>query len=640
MSTIQMPAGCYLALSGAIRAGTGGQTRALIMRNRLLTQYADVATTLTTFDADPVYPEVRAGLESRGELVPGMRLLNIFEWYREHDLLDEPTIEDGPVPIPPKLPSMEGFATEDVLHPDGTVYVTRYLHPRQHTEAALDYRRPDGSVFLRVPAGWGGDAHASTPYILLDASGRPIGAWLKKGGWHRHWLQTLAGDADRVFLISDSRFALAHVTPIGDDRFHVLHLMHNVHLTGDRRWDSPIVKDYVPLFNNIRHLDGLVTLTGRQREDVRARFGATDNLFVVPNPVELPDLPSPMPPRKRATFAIVTRLEQQKRLEHAIEAFALVLKQRPEAELHIYGDGKLRLQHQALIDDLGVGDKVVLMGHDPRAKAELLTATAFLMTSRNEGYPLATLESMSYGCPVISYDIKYGPRDQITDGVDGFIVEAGDRQAVADKVIELIDDPELVSRLSAGALRKAEQHDYRAFLNDWREALEAAVANKSRRVARAQANLTVHAIGNRPAGRAKRLGRLRPWSGAFRRSRTIQAVASLHVRGQWPTDALNDAVLTLDALCAETGEVVALPLTARREARVFHLSTSFDLAHVFAEMSGEARSLRLRLRAVLYNWAWETELDRPMSLQPTYEMSFDRAGTMELHRGAAGLDEE
>ena len=60
------------------------------------------------------------------------------------------------------------------------------------------------------------------------------------------------------------------------------------------------------------------------------------------------------------------------------------------------------------------------------------------MTSSFEGYPLSTLESMGRGCPVVSYDIKYGPREQITDGVDGFLVPPGDTELLAQRVIELL----------------------------------------------------------------------------------------------------------------------------------------------------------------------------------------------------------
>ena len=78
-----------------------------------------------------------------------MRLLNIFEWFR-----DQEGFARGERPIADSLPELDGFVTEDEMHPDGTVYVTTYLHERAaRTEAVHDYRRSDGSVYLRAPAG-------------------------------------------------------------------------------------------------------------------------------------------------------------------------------------------------------------------------------------------------------------------------------------------------------------------------------------------------------------------------------------------------------------------------------------------------------------------------------------------------------
>ena len=418
-----------------------------------------------------------------------------------------------------------------------------------------------------------------------------------------------------------------------DKRFHVLHLMHNTHTVGERRWNSNLSGAYGPLLDSIRHLDGLVTLTRRQRDDVAERYGATNNLFVVPNPVELPELPALMPERDRATFAIVSRLESQKRLDLAIRAWALVMERRPEAKLLIYGDGGLRLPLETLIAELGVGEGVKLMGHDPRAKEQLLTATAFVMTSGYEGYPLAPLESMSFGCPVISYDIKYGPREQISEGVDGFLVAAGDNEAIADRVVQLIDDPELVRKLSEGALRKAEQHDYNAFLRDWRTALEAAVGNKAGRV-RLKPTLVVDRIGWAPARRLPgRLGRLRASSGAFRDSRQIELEATLHLEGKWHKGALADCTFTLDAVSDASGVVTSLPVSATQKGRSFDLTSSFDLAKAFTGTPETDHGMRLRLRLVLNNWAWETTLSRPDGLRPNFEVSFDDRGQLHLLRG-------
>ena len=635
---VAFPEGRYLTMCNEIATKFGGQTRAMIMRNRLITQHTGIPTTLLTTESKPVYDEVREVLRDSGQLVEGMDLLNLYEWYRLNTPTDAP--DESVEALGGQLGEVAGTTTSDVLHPDGTVYYT--AHSQSGKDLARDYRRADGSIYLRAP-GPGAPAASRVPYILTDAEGRPIRSWETVGGWLWHWLELLAGDAERVFFVTDSRFALRDVMPRQDDRFYFLHLMHNNHVVKERRWNSQLSGKYAPLLDNIHEYDALVNLTHRQSEHLAMRYGSTSHRFVVPNPVELPELPETMPQREPATFVTVARLEPQKRLEHAIKAFAKVIEKRPEAKFQIYGDGKLYKPLADLIETLDVGKNVQLMGHDPRAKEALLHATGFIMTSVNEGYPLATLESLSFGCPVISYDINYGPREQISDGVDGYIVEAEDMDAVAERCIQMIDAPEKVAEMSRKALEKASKHDWRAFLDDWRVAFEGAVAQRPGRIEKARARLDVHALGwarpmpegvaTRLPGPASRLGRTQASSAAFRDSRTLRFDAMLTVMGEWPKGVMADRIVTLDAVCNETGEVAALPLEVSPEGRgEFRLASRFDLSEVFEEFSEKARNLDLRLRFTVHNWNWETKLGRPREVRPNFEVSFGPNDVLHLQR--------
>lgn len=628
-----MPEGLYLSVSGSIRAGTGGQTRALLMRNRLFTQHAGIDTTIVTFDPAPVYPEVRDSLTEQGQLVPGMRLLNLYEWYRNRPTDFESPSGSGALPEP------QGFVSEDELHPDGSVYITKYLHKRSRVEALYDYRRPDGTVFLRTPAGPGAERTPATKWILTDHKGAPLHSWSERDGLHRSWLLSLAAEAERVFVISDSRFALRHVVPMKDPRFHIMHLMHNTHTVGGREWNSPLSRDYGPLLESIPHLDGLVTLTRRQREDVIQRQGPTNNLFVVPNPVELPELPEPLPEREPARFAIVSRLERQKRLHHAIRAFALVLEREPGARLDIYGDGALTVPLQNLIDRLGVAHRVSLCGHSPHARTNLLASTAFLMTSLFEGYPLASLESLSHGCPVISYDIKYGPREQITDGVDGLLVPPGDIEAFADRVVELIRNPALVERMSKAAYEKAQQHDYRAFLADWRGVIDAVIANKPDRVTLTDVDVEVRRLQVRQPSRVSLRG-ARPglFSQSFDRTPSIEVQLGLFVRGKGRPRTLPSIVVALDAVCDRTGTVARVPVEVTQDKRRVDVRASFDLADLFTDLGDESGEFTLRLRVTWNNASWETTLGRPAEERPPFELSYGADGTLLVSRLLPGGD--
>jgi poly(glycerol-phosphate) alpha-glucosyltransferase len=288
-------------------------------------------------------------------------------------------------------------------------------------------------------------------------------------------------------------------------------------------------------------------------------------------------------------------------------------------------------------------DSVILRGHDSRARESLWTATGFLMTSKFEGYPLATLESMSHGCPVISYDIKYGPREQISDGVDGYLVGRGDHQGMADRIVELIRKPELVSKMSEAALDKAAQHDYAAFLADWRVVLEGAIAAKQRRTTLDEVTLKVIRLGyirplRLPARFARlqvvgRLARPHSSSGAWRDPRKLEFAARLDVEGHSTGATLDSAVVTLEAVGPVSGLIVALPMKVRRSGASFALSATIDIAEVFRDVTDTARSMKLRLRLVWENSSWETTLARSRRMEPNYEVSFSGTGEISLNRG-------
>ncbi|HST82972.1 MAG TPA: glycosyltransferase [Kineosporiaceae bacterium] len=633
MPEISMPKGMYLSVSGRIHPGSGGQTRALLLRNRLFAQYSDVKPILLALDDAPTYPQIRQTLLKQGELVEGMQLLNLFEWYRDNNIDHLPPVDEA-------LPEAASLDQIPVAHPDGTLYQTQHVKRHGADLVMLDYHRADGSVYLRVPAGKPGVASPATKVYLVNSKGEPVGRWSTQRGWRRKWIRTLLEPKRKAFLFCDSRYAIDDILPLDDRRLHIMHIMHNIHVRSPFLWSSPLNPTYEPLFESIRHVDGLLTLTSRQGADIADRMGATDNMFVVANPVETPSAPDPLPTRATKHFVMIARLEQQKRIEDAIRAFALVLTEEPAATLEIFGDGTMHDFLSREIRALGVGDSVRLAGHDPRAREALWRATAMLMTSRFEGYPLATLESLSQGCPVISYDIKYGPREQLTHGVDGFLIEQGDLQGMADRMLELIRDPQLVVRLSQGAFEKAKHHDPLALLHDWRQVIEQVIERKPRRTTIESVDFEVTRLGYRrphrlpdeyAKGLLRRFNGRRSGSGGFRKAPAVEFAGRLTLVGKSKAGTLKEAVFTLEAIDEASGTILALPLKVRRTGNLFRLSAGFDLTQAFATTQADA--LQLRLRLVWHNSSWQTLLARPRRLAPNYELSYADGGELTLLRG-------
>lgn len=588
---IELPEGRYLSCAFGVDADSMGQTRALLMRNRFLASEAGVRPTVLAFGAAPDYDERRRVLLERGLLSEHVSLLNIYDHYREHGWGDA-----GPGG---ELEDLSARRVAEEERPDGTPWRIGYRLPEGRL--VHDYLRPDGTPYLRVPQfSVGEKAGPSTAVQPIGRDGAPVGEPGPVGQWFRRFIRDLAGE--RTFVFLDSRWLVPYVVPLRKRGIHLLYQMHNMHLEPPRRWDSGMNQAYRRVLARIDGMDALVNLTERQSEDIAARRGRTTNMFVVPNPVDVPPLPDPLPERDPHLVVTMARLETQKRLMHAISAFGRVVEAVPEARLDIYGEGSQRAKLEAAIERSGLTGSVTLRGYDPHAREALWRASAFVMTSEYEGYPLSTLEAMSQGCPVVSYDIRYGPREQIADGADGFVVPEGDEAALAERVVELLRSPELVQRMSAAARERVSRFGPAEFVGRWGQVIRAVVELERRRT--------------RIDAAAFELTRLRTRRGALQ----VRGVLRVEGRGR-----RKDARIRLDAVHEESGEAVELPLEVEQVDGGFGVEAKIPLDDALPA-EGVAR---LRLRLVWNNSAWETEIAQPPD---GVEVSLGPGGVVQLVR--------
>ena len=80
---------------------------------------------------------------------------------------------------------------------------------------------------------------------------------------------------------------------------------------------------------------------------------------------------------------------------------------------------------------------------------------------------MVLLEAMGIGLPVVAYDCPTGPREVISDGVDGYVVRDGDSDALAARMIELMDDADARRRLGAAGVAKAARYDVDHIAERW-----------------------------------------------------------------------------------------------------------------------------------------------------------------------------
>lgn len=144
-------------------------------------------------------------------------------------------------------------------------------------------------------------------------------------------------------------------------------------------------------------------------------------------------------------FVAMGRLENQKGFDVLIDAFVRI-KEKTNARLVIFGNGSLRDVLQAQIDSSNMGGAIVLAGHTDCPMAQMRRACAFVLSSRFEGFGLVLVEALWAGTRVISTDCDYGPAEVLEGGRYGTLVPVEDREALANAMLDVLQDPRSIQR--------------------------------------------------------------------------------------------------------------------------------------------------------------------------------------------------
>lgn len=134
------------------------------------------------------------------------------------------------------------------------------------------------------------------------------------------------------------------------------------------------------------------------------------------------------------------------------------------AQFRIAGGGAMLHDLQSLVNAEGVSDMVELLGTRTDIGDLLLQADLFVNSSLYEGLPIAILEAMATGLPVIATQVA-GNVDIINDGVNGLLAQGGCPQALAAAIDQSLSDPALYAALSRGAIATARGHSIEAYVD-------------------------------------------------------------------------------------------------------------------------------------------------------------------------------
>ena len=155
----------------------------------------------------------------------------------------------------------------------------------------------------------------------------------------------------------------------------------------------------------------------------------------------------------------LTRVEREKGIYEAIEAYNILKSSYPNITLIIAGDGKELNRARKYVRGKNIKN-IVFLGHvtGELKQRTFLESDIYLFPSYyGEGMPTSVLEAMSYGLPVVTSPVG-GVKDFFEDGRMGFITESRDPKVIAERLERLLRDPELRSRMDTFNREYAEKN--------------------------------------------------------------------------------------------------------------------------------------------------------------------------------------
>jgi glycosyltransferase involved in cell wall biosynthesis len=274
--------------------------------------------------------------------------------------------------------------------------------------------------------------------------------------WRPHILHTHMAKAGTIGRLAASIY---NATSGRGRRTRVVHTYHGHVLEG--YFQRSTSRLFIGIERSLaRVTDRIVAISPRIRRELLEDYhiGRPDQYRVVPLGFDLsPLIAIDDDVRREARRAlgltgdvhVVTTVGRLTAIKHHalfVETAALVAARDPSAVFLLAGDGELRPELEALVRDRGLESRVRFLGWR-RDLANIYGASdVFLLTSRNEGTPVALIESLAAGVPGVSTEVG-GVRDVVDTDAIGLLAPFGDPRALADHVATLLGDRERRQRM-------------------------------------------------------------------------------------------------------------------------------------------------------------------------------------------------
>lgn len=364
----------------------------------------------------------------------------------------------------------------DTYASGGRLTRVQYLDDSSGMPMYEHYFRRDGTLAIVTRLISKGKNAVPVDIQLMDRYGAVEKQFNSQQDFIQFWFaQVFEASEKRVLIVCDRNQRLyqplisAKKKADKKNHWRVVPFLHNTHIRhgGDPK-TGQTKASYKWVLNDINLPDAVIVSTERQKQDIENRYGH-GNIWVIPNVFVDRKTSSEAECREfdRMTVVCVGRYAIEKNHEDAMTAFIHVLREFPRAKLVFHGHGPRRGELSRRISEMGLEKSVFLKGYTHRVGDVFNKAAVSILTSREEGFPQVVLQSLSHGCPVVSYDVNYGPASMIQDGYNGYIVPTGDTEELATKLLLILGNADKQFSMRTNALNSSAKFDIEHHARKW-----------------------------------------------------------------------------------------------------------------------------------------------------------------------------
>ena len=348
------------------------------------------------------------------------------------------------------------------------------LEKRDDIELAHEsFFRPDGSVAITKRSSIKNGLATTLSLQLINRQGRLVKQFANDAELLAYWLELLVKrDEKSIFVVdrcAEFYAPLQATIQKTGSKSKVVPVVHSVHTAGDILIGI-VNKFYKTVLEDVSAPDAIAVCTETQKHDIIQRFGP-GNLQVIPHSHGVVANNPSFKQRNRFKIVYAARYAPEKNHDLALQVFKQVSLSVPNAELHLYGFGEKKQAIQDQIKELAL-DKKVFLNDFVHDVAPIYQGSGLsIMTSGIEGFCLGVMESLFYGCPVVSFDIRYGPHSMIQNGVNGFLVPFKDVDMFVKQIIQILGDEELHQKMVEQAPGSVQHLTHESVAKKWGEML-------------------------------------------------------------------------------------------------------------------------------------------------------------------------